>query len=504
MYMRSLLALIIFTASAVFGQRPPVILIDGYHLTCASENLTSVHDFGILQTRLESAGARVTFFGTCVFSGKPSLEDLGNALGSTIRNLNAPEVDIISHSTGGLIVRSYLSGKQTTSGLFTPPADPKVRKWIGIATPNFGALIPDIIAIFLPDIQSRELVPGNQFLFDLATWNQNHDDLRGVDAIGIIGNAGGFGPLGGTNDGTVAVTSASMSFALPDERTRILPYCHGAGTLTSILGLGCDAPPLAVMQSDNPLSLQIVESFLSGTDAWKTIGHSPSKDQFLSQYGGVLSQPRDNNDRPSGSIRDQNFVGNPPMPGGYTVVIDKPGPQIALITPSAARLPFLSLAPRMLISVYGNNLAGATVSVDGQTLALNYSGDHQINALLPDNVSGLAKLTVRNDRGSQTVNIFDEDVVPAVFTVNGAGTGAAAIIRTGNFVSLFLTGLGKSGLTPRVTLNDVPVAVSYAGPAPGFQGLDQINIELLPGITSGTVIVYAGKHASNAVTLPPA
>src|SRR6266436_5919590 len=114
--MRSLVVLLTLTTSAVFAQRPPVILIDGYHLTCDSDNLTSLHDFGFLQGRLESVGARVTFFGTCAFSGKPSLEDLGNALGATISNLNATEVDIISHSTGGLIVRSYLSGKQTTSG----------------------------------------------------------------------------------------------------------------------------------------------------------------------------------------------------------------------------------------------------------------------------------------------------------------------------------------------------------------------------------------------------
>ncbi|HEY6389922.1 MAG TPA: hypothetical protein VIX89_01520, partial [Bryobacteraceae bacterium] len=476
--MRSLVLLTLLAASAALGQRPPVILIDGYHLTCGSDNLTSAHDFGELQQRLEGEGVQVKFFGSCSFSSKPSIEDLGNALGAAIRTLNVPQVDVVSHSMGGLIVRSYLAGKQIPAGVFTPPADPKVRKWISIATPNFGALIPSLLGAFLPDIQARELVPGNQFLFDLATWNQNHDDLRGVDTLGIIGNAGGFGPIAGANDGTVAVTSASMSFAVPDERTRVLPYCHGAGDLTSILGLGCDAPPLAKIQSDNPLAWRIVDSFLSGSDEWKTIGHTPAQDKYLSQYGGILSQPRDNNDRPAGPIVDRNLVANAPQPGGYAVVIDKAGPQIALIAPSAARLPFLSLAPRMLISIYGNNLTGGVVSVNGQTLALNYSGEHQINALLPDNVSALAKLTVRNGSGSQTVNIFIEDVVPAVFSRDGSGTGFAAAIRTGNFISLFLTGLGQGGMPSQVTLNGVPVKVTYAGPAPGFQGLDQINIEL--------------------------
>ena len=500
---RRLLLLLLLALSSAFAQRPPVVLVDGYHLLCQSDNLNSLHDFGEMQARLQTEGVQVAYFGTCSFPLKPSIEELGNSLGALIRNLNAPQVDIVSHSMGGLIVRSYLSGKQTASGLFTPPADTHVRKWISIATPNFGALLPGIVADYLPDVQARELVPGSQFLFDLATWNQNRDDLRGVDAVGIIGNAGGFEPFDGASDGTVAVTSASLSFAEPDERTRVLPYCHGAGDLTSILGLGCSAPPLAKIQSDNPFSWQIVDSFLAGSDAWKSIGHSPSQDKILSRYGGILKQSRTSSDVPTGSIQDQNFVADSPMPGTYTIVIDKPGPQIALIAPSAARLPTLNLAPRMLISIYGNNLMGSTVSVNGQTLALNYSSDHQINALLPDNVMGLAKLMVNNSQGRETVNIFIENSVPAVFTTDGSGTGKAATIRTGNFVSLYLTGLGISSGLPTVMLNGTPASVTYAGPAPGFPGLDQINIQMPAGVASGTVVVIAGKNASNAVALMP-
>src|ERR1700693_4916095 len=269
----NLLVLCFATFGIVLGQpRPPVILIDGYHLLCNAGNLASAQDFGELEQRLQSEGVQVSFFGTCSFNSRPSIEDMASALGATIRNLNDPEVDLVSHSMGGLIVRAYLSGKQDTPGVFTPPPDTHVRKWVSIATPNFGALLPGIITGYVPDQQTEELVPGNQFLFDLATWNQNHDDLRGVDTVGIIGNAGGFWPFDGQSDGTVAVTSASMSFALPDERTRVLPYCHGAGDLTAILGLGCDAPPLAKIQSDNPLSWRIIDSFLSGSDEWRTIG----------------------------------------------------------------------------------------------------------------------------------------------------------------------------------------------------------------------------------------
>src|SRR5262249_46970878 len=156
----------------------------------------------------------------------------------------------------------------------------------------------------------------------------------------------------------------------------------------------------------------------------------------------------------------------------------KPGPQIALIAPSAARLATLSLAPRMLVSIYGTGLASSTVTAAGQALSISYNDDHQINALLPVNIHGLAQLTVTNAQGKQSVNIFVEDGVPAIFTKDGSGSGAAAAIRAGNVVSLYLTGLGNSATLPTVLLDGMMMAVTYSGPAPGFPGLDQINFQL--------------------------
>ena len=83
-------ALPVFLAAVgvVFGQqRPPVILIDGYHLLCKSENLTAVHDFGDLEQRLLGKGVSVSFFGTCSFNGRPSIEDMANSLGATSQTM---------------------------------------------------------------------------------------------------------------------------------------------------------------------------------------------------------------------------------------------------------------------------------------------------------------------------------------------------------------------------------------------------------------------------------
>jgi uncharacterized protein (TIGR03437 family) len=46
--------------------------------------------------------------------------------------------------------------------------------------------------------------------------------------------------------------------------------------------------------------------------------------------------------------------------------------------------------------------------------------------------------------------------------------------------------------------------VSFAGRAPGFQGLDQINVQVPAGVHHNTTVpvtVISGNRASNSVTL---
>ena len=102
-----------------------------------------------MEQRLRAERVQVTFFGTCMYSGSPLIEDLGNALGTTIRNLNVPQVDIATHSMGDVF--TIVSFRETEHSRYVyPTADPQVRKWVSIATPNFGALIPSIIANSCP------------------------------------------------------------------------------------------------------------------------------------------------------------------------------------------------------------------------------------------------------------------------------------------------------------------------------------------------------------------
>src|SRR5262249_5989478 len=156
-----------------------------------------------------------------------------------------------------------LSGLQK-DGTLTPPLDPKVRKFVGVATPNFGSYFAANIAgipfvASLLDDQAKAMLPGSAFLWNLSTWNQFGDDLRGVDALAVVGNRGSQ-PLGSGGDGVVSLTSASFGFARDMSRTRVVPYCH-----TESPFIDCSGPSIA----SAPETTSIVASFLAGTSDWQ-------------------------------------------------------------------------------------------------------------------------------------------------------------------------------------------------------------------------------------------
>ena len=122
-----------------------------------------------------------------------------------------------------------------------------MRKVVFIAEPNFGSFIAQDIGT-----QTAEMIPGSPLLWELATWNQGSDDLRGVDAVAIVGNAGSWNNLSNASDGVVSLTSGSIGFARDQSRTRILPYCHITPSLLVDLVMECSTQP-GIAEIDSPM-----------------------------------------------------------------------------------------------------------------------------------------------------------------------------------------------------------------------------------------------------------
>jgi uncharacterized protein (TIGR03437 family) len=544
--------------------KPPVVFVNGYQRTCGGTTFSGT--FGMAD-RILQADTRVSlFFDSCSRNDHPPIEDLGNRLGEFLRSLRyqtgepVSQVDIVAHSMGGLTVRSYLAGKQTQAGVFTPPADTKIRKIVFLGTPHFGTpatgLLGGLAGVGGGDAQTDELQVGSPFVFDLATWNQGIDDLRGIDAIAVLGNVSNGALLMNARfgDGVTTLTSGSLGFVAP-ERTQVIPYCH-----TDIASLLClnSKGNLADMNSADHQSAQIILSFLGGSAAWKTIGQPAAQNEFLSKNGGLLLRLKDASDRTlpiakattnQGDLTvasqiafaDQltvgtqpvqltltsgssTTIGNVPLTVGATrAVTFKPGPSIAGVFPSAAAVFPRTVAPGSLISIYGSELTVGSrqpeVNVAGRPMPLSYAAANQINSLVPDDAIGLVKLQVKSSVGEQTVNILIEPTVPAIFApalnaITGALVTPQSPLHLGDYVSLYLTGLGQTreqaGLNwaivqPQVSFGGQPCVVSFAGRAPGFPGLDQINCQISMAVTptdAAQVVVRSGARASNVTTLP--
>lgn len=223
----------------------------------------------------------------------------------------------------------------------------------------------------------------------------------------------------------------------------------------------------------------------------------------------------------------------------------------------------ISVAPSSIASAFGVNLAltqgqattqplpaslgGASVSVIdsagvSRQAGLIYVSLPQINLVIPDGTAaGTATLAINNGIATQNVTVTVTPVAPTLFSMNATGSAVAAAtairvqasdpslqspvqvfqcnpgsqcmsvpinlgVDTPVFVSFFGTGIrNRSSLgNVAVKINNVSVPVLYAGPAPGFTGLDQVNVGLtldLRGAKESYVVLTVDGAASNPVTI---
>lgn len=168
------------------------------------------------------------------------------------------------------------------------------------------------------------------------------------------------------------------------------------------------------------------------------------------------------------------------------------------------------VAPGSLASLFGSRLAGASVAVtfDGIAARLFYVSAAQINLLVPADLSGrtAAQLVVTVDGvPSAPYNVALTAVAPGIFGIlnqDNSLNGPSAPALTGSTVQIFATGLPDEGRTAVVRIHDRLIEMpSYAGPAPGLIGVQQINAVVpadLPAMTTEVRVCAAG------VCSPPA
>ncbi len=185
------------------------------------------------------------------------------------------------------------------------------------------------------------------------------------------------------------------------------------------------------------------------------------------------------------------------------------------------------------------DLSGLSLSFGGTAAPMLFVSPNQANFQVPWELAGQSTATVTTsligeNGSSQSVAVAT--YAPGIFTADSSGTGqgeiyslsyalanSSAPASAGDFVIIYCTGLGpvtnqpatgapgpsgplaSTTVATSVTIGGVPVTnVQFAGLAPGYVGLYQVNAQVPAGVPTGSavpVIVTVNGAASNTVTM---
>jgi len=328
---------------------------------------------------------------------------------------------------------------------------------------------------------------GNLYIADSG----NHA-IRKVSPAGVISTVAGSGVRGGSGDGgpailasfnfpsAVAVDSAGVLY-IADTFNQRIRRVTSDGAVTTIAGNG--------------------SSGFSGDGSLATEAQLRSPTGIaIDPQGNLYVADLDNN-------RVRKLI---PAAGPIAAPVTDPGEEILVMNAASFRTG--PVAPGELISITGSRIE-TQVRFDGRLAPLLQSSADQITVQVPYSVSGKAETEIEvvhqgKARGRARVPVAA--AAPGVFT-NQSGVGQAFAINEdgtlnsatnpaarGSYVTLYATGEGQTNpagidgvparqplprpvLSVSAIVGAVEADVSWAGSAPGFVGLLQINLKL-PGI----------------------
>jgi uncharacterized protein (TIGR03437 family) len=185
------------------------------------------------------------------------------------------------------------------------------------------------------------------------------------------------------------------------------------------------------------------------------------------------------------------------------------------------------IAPGGVVSIFGTGLSvtgqATTVDMDGIAMRLLFATPFQINAEVPLTMApGVHTIRVQSVYGASQQAVTVSAVAPGIFLIGNPPVGAITNqnftligpsnpLPRGQSLVIFATGLGtvtQSGQyfqtsTPvTVVLNGTELSTSFAGLAPGFIGLYQVNVTVPAGTPPGlgiTLALKVGGQQSNSV-----
>jgi uncharacterized protein (TIGR03437 family) len=191
------------------------------------------------------------------------------------------------------------------------------------------------------------------------------------------------------------------------------------------------------------------------------------------------------------------------------------------------------IAPGGIMAIFGTGLSApgvpsgpaTAVDMDGVAATVLWASAFQINAQVPPGIApGVHSLRVRSAYGVAQQSINVSAVAPAIFLMGNSGMGAvlnqdfsmngpANPLPRGQVLVVYATGLGAVARQGQLSVTSVPVTavvngqelpVEFAGLAPGYVGLYQVNVPIPAATPPGlgvSLTLKEGGQLSNTVAV---
>ncbi len=386
--------------------------------------------------------------------------------------------------------------------------------------------------------------------------------LAAGQAGSVAVNFSGSMPAAGIYEGAIMVNGGSEVLHVP------YVYIVGDGIPAQFYSLYGDQETGTVGQTvpDGVSAFQVIDQYgvpvpnLSVTWTATNGGSVTAADTTTNMYGEALAQTilgttpgvtYDFNVQVSGFPAASGFTGYDFLVAARAVPTINTGGVVNAASFTIGN----GIAPGSIISLFGTGLAdtpgyastnplpisinSTSVGFDATNVSvpgpLFYVGTDQVNVQVPWELAGQSsvqmKVNIEPTLG-QLITVPVTTYSPAIFVVNGVGTainvadgsvvGSAHPAIPGAYISIYCTGLGpvtnqpadgvgalasplsNTTATPTVTIGGQPATVLFSGLAPGFSGLNQINVQVPTGISAGTqaVALTIGGVAAPIVNMP--
>ncbi len=375
---------------------------------------------------------------------------------------------------------------------------------------------------------------GNLYIADQDTWSVRKVDTKGIITTVAGDRMFGFGGMGGpatsatlASPYAVELDNAGNIYIADNGNARVLEVASGIiNTFAGIGGqgglVGDGGPPSEASLMPNALAFDSAGNlYVADTEH-----HSVRKITLPHPAPTVNAL---------GVVNNASFAlgSNPVAPGSIAAVFGSN----------------MNDGTNVLFSSFGpdgklvTTLGGTQVSINGNPVPIFYSTSGQLGIQIPVDLTA-SSASVQVSVGGQTSaaqNISIAPLAPGLFSTDQSGHGQGAILiantntlvapvgsilgrdsrpaKPGDFITIFCTGLGAltpelptgqpgtnntTADKPAVTIDGAPAVVQFSGIAPGFVGLDQVNVQIPAGIRTSNdipVVLTIGGQPSNTVTI---